>query len=136
DASIAYMQEHLLLKKSDIRTRQALVRQMEQVLKNHGFNCQLYIFGSTKNCLGMRTSSDIDIFIQIKDKHGHIVDESHISYGKIALVLNPIDRNRGNDQSFLDALALGNGSKADVAVNTICHRRMRVRITRIKVCAT
>lgn len=133
-ATIAWMNEHLLLKKSDIRARQELVSRMEAVLKAHGFNCQLYIFGSTKNCLGLRTSSDIDIFIQMRDSANLIIDESHLSYGKIEHVLHRIDRILGDDQAYLDVLTgQTTGGRADITIHTICHRHMRVPITRIKV---
>ncbi|KAJ6218138.1 hypothetical protein RDWZM_009295 [Blomia tropicalis] len=139
--TIQYIRKKLLLNKEDIQKRKQLVRKMEKVLCEHGFNCELFIFGSTKNWLGMATSSDIDIFIQLKDSRGRSIDETHISYGKIEHVLHRIHRILVNDQKYLEVLSPNNrhprnnnyNDNMNVIIQTICHRHMRVPITRMKI---
>ena len=123
---------------------------MEAVLKRHGLPCQLYIFGSTKNGLGLRTSSDIDIFIQVKKKvvaaggqqkenqkeeeeKEVAIDESHLTFGSVQRVLEATDRILSDDQSYLEEVAGEEGVKARITMSTICHRHMRVPLTRMKV---
>ncbi|KAH9387775.1 Speckle targeted PIP5K1A-regulated poly(A) polymerase [Tyrophagus putrescentiae] len=149
-ATQAYLQQHLLLRRADIRRREALVRRMEAVLKRHGLPCQLYIFGSTKNGLGLRTSSDIDIFIQVKKKvvaaggqrkenqkeeeeKEVAIDESHLTFGSVQRVLEATDRILSDDQSYLEEVAGEEGVKARITMSTICHRHMRVPLTRMKI---
>lgn len=145
-ATGAYLREHLLLRREDIVRRKTLVKRMEGVLKRHGLHCRLYIFGSTKNGLGLRASSDIDIFIQmmkrkvpvegsdLQEEDSVAVDESHLSFGSIKRVLEATDRILSDDQSYLDVLLDSSSDKsAYITMSTICHRHMRVPLTRLKV---
>ena len=127
-----YIKDNLLLQVEDIIKRKQLVKKMEQVLCINGFNCHLYIFGSTKNGIGLRGSSDIDIFIQLKDSSDRSIDQSNFSYGKIKQVLYQVDSILGGDQRYLEVLTGPDGG-SDITIQTTCHRHMRVPITRLMI---
>lgn len=122
---IRYIRKHLLLKKTDVLERKQLVKCIEDILCNNGLCCKLYMFGSTKTWLGLRSSSDIDIFAQIFNEHGEPIDEDEMSYTKNEQILHSIADIVCNQQADLGF---------DVDSEVICHRHMRVPITRLNIC--
>lgn len=132
-----YIKDHLLLKRADHQQRQELVARIEKLLNDNELRCKLTTFGSTKNGLGLKTSSDIDIFVRLINRREHPIDEMLLSYSKIRKQLEKMGKII--DQGGRSLLPVevdskdGGVCKADnLSVEVICHQHMRVPLVRIK----
>ncbi|KAH9390340.1 Speckle targeted PIP5K1A-regulated poly(A) polymerase [Tyrophagus putrescentiae] len=121
-ACLAYLRDHILLTNEDIFRRKAFVSRMEKVLNQHGLNCQLKIFGSTYNGLGVRDASDIDIFIEMK------TSESNLSNAFVEEILKKTDFILIKDQSYLEKWMLGLGGNAEVCIDSKVFYNPKMRV--------